>query len=64
MNIQDVIDKGKDQQLVMLHLGVPLGVFKVLNELAMKEKKNFATFIGDTLREKAESVVAKYDKEG
>ena len=59
--IDKAIEKAKDQQLVILHLGVPMGIFKILNELAMKEKKNFATFVGETLREKAEQVAAKHE---
>lgn len=61
MNLQESIDRAKEQQVVILHLGVPMGIFKILNALAAKEKKNFATFIGDTLREKAEQVAAKHE---
>jgi len=66
MNMENVLEKAKEQQLVVLHLGLPMGIYKTLNELALKEKKNLATFIGETLRDKAEKVAAKHEspKEG
>ncbi len=59
MSLISDMESSREEQIIILPFVIPLPIFKVLQEAAIKEQKSVEQFVTETLRKKVKEIGVK-----